>query len=339
MPLVSEIDLQVFHAWRRRLLKKDGGSPRIAVVGNCQSFGVAYGMKLLNPDSTVHRFTIARRAWTNLDILQRTLREYDHVFSLEFQKSFVKGGDWLALRDRMPSIVPIPSVVFSGFHPDTIYILDPTRHGLPLDGATGPYHSAIVLYGYLAGLTPERTVALFNANVFRALGYFDIWQPAADEFLSAARLAGLDLQTDFLRWTRRGCFMYSMNHPKAFVLADVARALLVREKLPVQEVDFDDFAVDDVVRGSVFPVYPEIAEQYGHKGSYIFKLPNYALTRSVGEFLTLRSFVETSFRIYPRYSRAQLVHHRTDAWLADPDLGRTLSVLSAEHLADRARAA
>ena len=190
MPLVSEIDLQVFHAWRRRVLKKDSGSPRIAVVGNCQSFGIAYGMKLLNPDSTVHRFTIACRAWTNLDMLERTLRDYDHVFSLEFQKSFIKGGDWLALRDRMPSVIPIPSIVFSGFHPDTIYILDPTRDGLPLDGATGPYHSALALYGYLAGLTPERTIGLFNANVYRMLGYFDIWQPAADEFLAASRATG-----------------------------------------------------------------------------------------------------------------------------------------------------
>ena len=61
-------------SWRRRLLKKDSGGPRIAVVGNCQSFGIAYGMKVLNPESTVHRFTIVRPGWTNLDMLERTLR-------------------------------------------------------------------------------------------------------------------------------------------------------------------------------------------------------------------------------------------------------------------------
>lgn len=339
MTLLAEIDLQLIQSWRRRLLKKASGSPRIAVVGNCQSFGIAYGMKLLNPESTVDRFTIVRPGWTNLDMLQRTLQDYDYVFSLEFQKGFVKGGDWLALRDRMPSIIPMPSIVFSGFHPDTIYILDPTRNGRPLDSATGPYHSALALYGYLAGLTPERTVALYDANVFRMLGYFDIWQPSADEFLASARTTGLDLSTDFLRWSRRGCFMYSMNHPKSFVLADVARALLAREKLPIHDVDFDDFDVDDIVRGSVFPVYPPIAEYYGHRGSYVFKLANYRLSRSVGDFMTLRQFVESSFRVYAKHARPQLAHHRVEDWLADAGLGRDLAVLSAENLAKSARAA
>ena len=340
MPLLAEIDLQVISSWRRKLLKKDiGRGPRIAVVGNCQSFGIAYGMKLLNPDSTVHRFTIVRPGWVNMDVLQRTLREYDYVFSLEFQHGFVKGGDWLALRDRMPGIIPFPSVVFSGFHPDTIYIFDGTQGGRPLESATGPYHSAIALYGYLAGMTPERTTALFNPAVFRMLGYFDIWQPAADEFLNASRATGIDLSTEFLRWSRRGCFMYSMNHPKAFVLNDVAEALLRREKLPVQDIDFDDFSVDDIVRGSVFPVYPPIAEYYGHKGSYTFKLANYRLSRSVGDFMTLPMFVESSFRIYSKYTRGQLQHHRTEAWLEDAALGRALSVMGAEHLAQMARAA
>ncbi len=339
MHLLAEIDLQVINTWRRRLLKKDQSGPRIAVVGNCQSFGIAYGMKLLNPDSVVHRYTIVRPGWVGLDLLERTLRDYDYVFSLEFQKGFVKGGDWLALRDRMPSIIPFSSVVFSGFHPDTIYILDPTRKHRPLDSATGPYHSALALYGYLAGLSPERTEALFHANVFRPLGYFDVWRPATEEFLNAANAVGLDLSTELLRWARRGCFMYSMNHPKAFVLADVARALLKRENLPIADVDFDDYAVDDIVRGSVFPVYPPIAEHYGHQGSYVFKLGNYRLSRTVGEFMTLRRFIEASFTIYKNYTREQLNHHRVEGWLANEGLGRTLALLSAENLAERARAA
>lgn len=321
------------------MLGKDKGSPRIAVVGNCQSFGIAYAMKLLNPESVVHRFTIVRPGWVGLDTLERTLREYDYVFSLEFQKGFVKGGDWLALRDRMPSIVPFPSVVFSAFHPDTVYLLDATRNHSPLDSPTGPYHSALALYGYLAGLTPERTEMLFHPNVFRLLGYFDVWEPSAAEFLNGAKATGLDLSTEFLRWSRRGCFMYSMNHPKAYVLADVARALLQREKLPIHDLDFDDYAVDDIVRGSVFPVYPPIAEHYGHKGSYTFKLGNYKLSRTVGDFMTLRMFIESSFRLYARYDRQQISHHRVEGWLADEKLGRTLALLSAENLAEHARAA
>lgn len=119
----------------------------------------------------------------------------------------------------------------------------------------------------------------------------------------------------------------------------MSRALLQREKLPVQDVDFDDFNVDDIVRGSVYPVYPQIAEHYGHRGSYTFKLANYRLSRSVGDFMTLRQFVESSFRVYAKHAKAQLVHHRVQDWLGNADLGRDLSVLSAENLARIARAA
>ena len=120
--MLSEIDHQLLHVWGRRLLKRENGSPRIAVVGNCQSFGIAYGMKLLAPHAHVDRFTIVRQGITTLDMLAKTLSSYDHVFSLEFQPGFVRGGGWEELKVRLPNVAPIPSIVFSGFHPDTIAI-------------------------------------------------------------------------------------------------------------------------------------------------------------------------------------------------------------------------
>ena len=82
--MLSEIDHQLLHVWVRRLLGREKGAPRIAVVGNCQSFGIAYGMKLLIPHAHVDRFTIVRKGVTTLDMLAKTLAGYDHVFSLEF---------------------------------------------------------------------------------------------------------------------------------------------------------------------------------------------------------------------------------------------------------------
>ena len=46
-----------------RKLRASG--PRIAVVGNCQSFGVAYAMKLLDPTATVHHFSVVAKARAN----------------------------------------------------------------------------------------------------------------------------------------------------------------------------------------------------------------------------------------------------------------------------------
>ena len=330
--MLSEIDHQLLHVWVRRLLGREKGAPRIAVVGNCQSFGIAYGMKLLNPNAHVDRFTIVRKGFTTLKMLAKTLASYDHVFSLEFQPGFVRGGGWEELRGLLPQVSSIPSIVFSGFHPDTIYILDPTRGGLPIEGPTGPYHSAIALYAYLRGMSVDQTEALYSEALFEALGYFDVWEDSSREFLHFASAAGLDLSADLVRWSRAGVFMYSMNHPKAFVLFDVAKALLKKAGVPFTPVEFDDFAVDDIVRGAVFPVYPEIAERYGHRGSYLFKRSNYRLAREVGQFDDLHSYVEGSFAVYARHQRAQLMAPRMTQWEADPDVGKLFDFHAADGL-------
>ena len=330
--MLSEIDHQLLHVWGRRLLKRENGSPRIAVVGNCQSFGIAYGMKLLAPHAHVDRFTIVRQGITTLDMLAKTLSSYDHVFSLEFQPGFVRGGGWEELKTRLPNVAPIPSIVFSGFHPDTIYILDPTRSGFPIEGPTGPYHSAIALFAYLRGMSVDQTVALFGEPLFQSLGYFDVWEDSAREFLELARASGLDLSAELIRWSRSGPFMYSMNHPKAHVLFDVAKALLAKADIKTAPVEFSDFAVDDIVRGVVYPVYPEIAERYGHRGSYLFKRANYRLARNIGHFDDLRSYVEGSFAVYARHQRAQLMAPRMVEWEANAEVGKLFAFHAADAL-------
>ena len=334
--MLSEIDRQLLHVWRRRLLKKDKGAPRIAVVGNCQSFGIAYGMKLLNPSAHVDRFTIVRKGVADLKLLARTLATYDHVFSLEFQQGFLRGGGWEELRELMPKVAPIPSIVFAGFHPDTVYALDPTQGRRPIEGPTGPYHSAIALFAFLRGMSVEQTEGLFQSDLYEALGYFDVWEDSAKEFLGLAAATKLDLSADLVRWSRGGTFMYSMNHPKAHVLFDVARALLKRAGLPhTANVAFDDFAVDDIVRGAVYPVYPEIAERYGHRGNYLFKRANYAISRNVGDFLGLRAYIEASFSRYAKLQREQLIADRIQNWLDTPEVVRLFDYHSADGLARR----
>jgi Polysaccharide biosynthesis enzyme WcbI len=87
------------------------------------------------------------------------------------------------------------------------------------------------------------------------LGYFDMWVPACAGLLAHAKATGTDLSQDLLRWTRRGCFMYTVNHPKAYVLFDVASALLARAELSALEVDSDDYALDPLANEYVSPVY------------------------------------------------------------------------------------
>jgi hypothetical protein len=135
--------------------------------------------------------------------------------------------------------------------------------------------------------------------------------------LEQGRQYGLDLGADFVRWTRRGCFMYSVNHPKPYVMYDIARMLLRRVGRPSGPIEFDTYAVDDIVRGYIFPVYPEIAESYGASGSYIFKASHYRLSKDLGQFWDLPGYIEHCYGVYGRHRPEQLADYRVQYWLKD----------------------
>ena len=97
-------------------------------------------------------------------------------------------------------------------------------------------------------------VAAVPAGGLRRARLFPGLAGAAEALLDQGRQFGLDLSADFLRWANRGCFMYSINHPKPHVLYDIARKLLRGVGLTSEPIDFDTYAVDDIVRGYVFPV-------------------------------------------------------------------------------------
>jgi hypothetical protein len=315
--LLSLLDQQILSTWHDRVLKRRDSGPRIAVVGACQSFGVAYAMKLLDLEAEIHRFSIVSKSWTDIKILARTLETYDYVFCQEFASAFIRGGASDVLRRRLRNGVWFPTVVFSAYHPDLILINDPSKCNQLVKGPTGSYHSALAFFAYRAGLPAEAALRLFRREVFEALGYFKMWQDAGEALLDQGRQFGLDLRAELLRWASRGCFMYSVNHPKPYVLYDFARLLLRGVGRTSGPIDFDTYAVDDIVRSHVFPVYPEIAEFYGIEGSYIFKASHYRLSRSVGKFWDLRRYVQACYLVYARRRPEQLANHRVGGWLED----------------------
>ena len=70
--MLTQVDRQILKSWRQyaiepRIAKFTGRvmrniGPRIAIIGNCQSFGVAYAMKVLDPSATVDHFSMIARA-------------------------------------------------------------------------------------------------------------------------------------------------------------------------------------------------------------------------------------------------------------------------------------
>lgn len=340
--MLTQIDRQIVRSWYRqlaepRLAKLIGRAshktgPRIAVVGNCQSFGVAYAMQLLDPSLRIDRFAVHMKTHIDIKFLAKTLATYDYVFSHDFHAGLVKGGDSNDLRRLLPRTTFFPILWFPAYHPDHIHLLDETRGNAGTFGPLGPYHSALAVFAFHKGLSLEEANALFNENVFEELGYFDSWNAAAAELIENGARFSLDLGSDVIRWARRGAFMWSSNHPKSFVLYDLAKKLLSRAELEVRDIDWDYYAIDDLGRSEVFPVYPPIAERFGFRGSYTFKLGNYHLSRSVGDCLTLPQFLSGCYRVYQRCAPSQLVNPRVEAWLADNATAGTLVSLARKNV-------
>ncbi|MEA2759764.1 MAG: hypothetical protein QOH65_2377 [Methylobacteriaceae bacterium] len=323
--LLASLDRQVIASWQKRALKRRPSGPRIAIVGPCQSFGVAYAMKLLDLEAEIDRFSIVSRSWTDTKTLARTLETYDYVFCQDFAPGYIRGGGSSeTLRGELRKGIWFPLLIFTAYHPDLILVFDPTKGNSLIHCGTGPCHSALVFFAYRAGLPVEAALRLFRREVYEALGYFDVWEGAAAALLEQGRQYGLDLSADLVRWTTRGCFMYSVNHPKPYVMYDIARMLLRSVGRPSGPIDFDTYAVDDIVRGYIFPVYPEIAEFYGVSGSYIFKASHYRLSKNLGRFWDLPGYIQHCYGVYGRYRPEQLADYRVKDWLADAATSKLL---------------
>ena len=309
--------------WRNRAraaTTRDG--PAIAVLGNCQARGIAQAMRLLAPKSPVRYLPMGslKRDHGHVDGLIRTLRSHDHVFSQTFPTGLIPGGDIATLRAADPRLKLFPSIVFSAFHPDMVYVGQASDlAALKLaPSPMGQYHSAIALCAHRLGLDARRTAGLFREDVFRRLGYLDHWDPAVHELVGSAVALGFGLDREVTRWARRGAFMHVMNHPKAFVIGDIARRLLVESGLKPEPVEIEDYLGDELAQDVVWPLYPPIAEHFGLTGSFLFKMKPRG--DDFPRLYDLPGFIAASFSLYDAMPAGDLACQRVDAWLAAPEI-------------------
>ena len=120
----------------------------------------------------------------------------------------------------------------------------------------------------------------------------------------------MDFSNELMNWSRRGVFMYSSVHPKAFVLYDVARQLFAKAGLKARELDYEYYAIHDLARSEIFPIYPAIAEHFGTIGGYLFKMRNCQLSQGIGDFLNLPQYLSASYKIYQNAQAMQIDNAR-----------------------------
>jgi hypothetical protein len=261
---------------------------RWAVIFNCQSEGLASSVDCLAREIDCSTFF----PW---DFKRIIADEPGYFRNFDFAVVSNEIGDWAGeLPYVLPPHIRLPSFQFSAFHPDSVYVF---AAGKILSGKMSDYHSMIALAAYKEGLCAERAATFFNRRIFEVANYFDTWVPAREALAARYREAGFDIAHLFVRAARHGPFMHTVNHPKIEVLFEIARLLLKRLDQPM----FDGVEPPpDKLAGLSWPIYPEIGEQLGLPGSYLFK--------PAGQHkpLELVPFLTESLTVFEQWDRSQL---------------------------------
>jgi hypothetical protein len=263
------------------------------LISNCNTFGLASSLNILSNRYKLD-FIDVWHFRKFVDKYRQTIPRYDRVIiNPEAEHS---DFDFNAI----DTVSRIPTLDFDAYHPDLCYL---SARGERLHGPTGAYHSMLVFASFELGLTPKETRKMFRRDVFDRAGFFTRWPAARDRLISTFAAHGLDISGPFRIWSRGDCFMHALGHPKARPIHDIARAFL--EKCGVEAHDAGIVPHDTLVDGVCMPVYPEVGEAYGVKGSYGFKVH--------GEYrlLSLETFIENSFAFYSEFGSHEI----------KPDLG------------------
>lgn len=269
---------------------------RIAVVGNCQAHGYAHGLAHLFPEAEVEAFEAAViRNHRRLLPAAEALRGFDAVFSQDLGPEFGP-LQTATLREAGPPLHRLPSIAFRGYHPDMSYL---TAEGQVQGSPLGAYHSALIAAAFSLGVDEEDAPALFNRLVYARLGYMAAFGAARTLLLETLGGFGLDMAAEFEAWHARGPFMLTMNHPCAFVLADVARAAAIRAGLLDHGAPHVTPPHDHLANDTIWPVYPEIAESLGLRGGLLFKRHGRPVApQGNALYVGLRRLVAESYALY-----------------------------------------
>ncbi|WP_110350147.1 WcbI family polysaccharide biosynthesis putative acetyltransferase [Methylobacterium sp. B4] len=297
-----------------------GNNCQVAVLGGCLGFLAPEAQVAAVEPATFAQFDASPQR------LLEAVAEADLTVGMPFERGAL--GDLVPARiaQAARTYVPIPTIVFPAFHPDIVYI---GHKGGLFGSPMGDYHSALIVYGFARGFSVDEIVSLFRADVFARLGYLDGWFAARDSLLAMSRTHGFDLDRLFAGWMRRGCFMHTINHPKLFVLGDLAREALTRAGIPARAATCEDY-LPDPLSGSIWPVYPEIAARIGVTGSTTFKPPLGGLNFLVdaGRCIDLRAMVESSLAIYAHTPKIAQHCERVGGWLDNGEIRDALQPLA-----------
>lgn len=268
----------------------------ILVTGNCQSVPLAMALKRLLPSARINKVHLGLPVEPDqMAQIEKQLPHYDMMLVQKRADDTAFGP--LAeseLRSHGRPVVNYPTLFFKGLHPDLAYVARKnTRSHIPT--AMDDYHSAIALYAFMRGYDETQAKKLFADTTFEALGYFDRFAQDLPHLLGGIDEHKLAYADDVADWVSRGVFMHSVNHPKFFVMASIARRCLTALGIQVPAFDVSELVRDPLAGSAIWPVYPALAAHLGFAGSYEFKTGGQPGTAKI---LLLEDMIADSFRRY-----------------------------------------
>lgn len=287
---------------------------RVLLIGNCQLTSIAYLINSMAPNTHAAAIELipstAHAIMNGYHDLEKLIDKSDIVVLQHLPSEplyrFLTAA-YPAIQDK---IRLCPAISFTAFHPDMGYVKDAAANHIT--GPMGEYHSMIAFWSWKNGLSEEQAEKLFNARVYKHLGYFDHLS-SSKEFLSTrGQQTNFHLDTMVDKWLASGCFMHSINHPKISVLADIARGLLKRDRIDFLP-NIEDYLDDHLALHPCWPVYPEIANRFSIEGHYNFKQTSSEANRSAVSMIGLKDFIARSYKQYTQYSTELLSSFRMEA--------------------------
>lgn len=255
---------------------------RILITAFCQTPGLASALRLLFPGVEVFtRASLAKKDAVTADVAH-LLSQLDVWINIEAGDEFFSGAPFARSHTNL-RYISIPLIEFAAFHPDVCGVRPASASAMVI-----AYTSAIAVWAYKNGVSPDSAAKLYNRATFANLGYLSEWDRSVARLRSAFVESSLaaDFDRFYLRIKRLGLFMYSATHPRAAVLAELAKLIAV--KLGREEAIRDaDVPALDALSHFIWPVYPEIAENLSLPGSgYVWQWGDGARIRDLVPFLT-----------------------------------------------------
>lgn len=267
---------------------------RLSIIANCQKDSLATCITALNHGFEIDTYMI-HEIMADAGRLRSILEDSAFVFAHVPLRGMVP-------LDLAHKVTYFPNIAFSAYHPDLTFARA-RKPGGELETVFGPlyvYNSALAVFGYREGIPLGEMVDLYNADTYAKLGYFDQWHDSRRQLLSEGDACQMPLGGLFETWSRGRAFMYSSNHPTLNVMEDIARELLQRVGMFYFPESKHEYLPDPLKVQPIWPIYPEIAERLGLRGSTVFKINDPHGT------LELRDFVRSSYEAFANYDRETL---------------------------------